>query len=202
MFNRLLILGAGGHGKVVADIGLKIGYKEIFFLDDKAEGEVLGIKIIGKTKDAISFNDEKTDFVIAIGNNSVRKAISEKLCLPYVSLVHPSAVIGFGTEIGEGTVVMANAAINSGAKIGKHCIINTGAIVEHDNLIEDYVHISPGVVLGGAVKVGSKAHIGIGASVKNNIEICENAVVGAGAVVVKDLKEPAVYAGVPAVKLK
>lgn len=197
--NKLIIIGAGGHGKVVADIALKSGYTDINFVDDSASGECMGFPIIGKGSDIPALNDGKTDFVVGIGNNAVRKMIAEKFEVNYVSLVHPSAQTGAGVTIGKGTVVMACAVINVCAKIGNHCIINSSAVIEHDNVIEDYVHISPGVKLGGTVKVGESTHVGIGATVINNIEICKDTVVGGGAVVVRNITESGTYIGVPAV---
>lgn len=195
--NRLIIIGAGGHGKVVADNAIKNGYRNICFVDDNATNEVIGLPIIGTVAEIVNFDDGNTDFIIGIGDNLIRKAISEKYNVNWVSLVHPSAQIAFNAKIGKGTVVMANAVVNVCATVGEHCIINTGAIVEHDNEIGDYAHISPCVALGGTVRVGSLAHIGIGTSVKNNTVICADCVVGAGAVVVKDVCESGTYIGVP-----
>ena len=166
-------------------------------VDDNATGDVMGFPIIGTTADVECLNDGNTDFVIGIGNNAIRKTIAEIHNVNWVSIVHPSAQIGFNAEIGKGTVVMANAVVNVCAKIGEHCIINTGAIVEHDNVIENYAHISPNVALGGTVRVGSLTHVGIGATVKNNTEICSGCTIGAGAVVVKNIIEPGTYVGVP-----
>lgn len=202
MCKRLIIIGAGGHGKVIADLAVKNGYGNIAFLDDITEGFCVGYPILGKTSLCSELNDGKTEFVIAIGSNEVRKTISKKYDLPWATLVHPSAQIGLNVEIGTGTVVMSGAAINSCANIGSHCIINTHATVEHDNVVSSFAHISPNVALGGTVHIGECAHIGIGATVKNNISICENAVVGAGAVVVKDIDEKGVYVGVPARRIK
>ncbi len=198
MSNRLIVIGAGGHGKVVADIALWCGYTAISFIDDKAVGNCMCYPIIGKCDDLKAYNDGKTDFIIAVGDNSTRRLIAEKYDLSWATLIHPSAQIGSDVTIGEGTVVMANAVINACASIGKHCIINSGAIVEHDNVLGDYVHISPRAALGGTVTVGDETHVGIGATVKNNVNICQNCLVGAGAVVVKDIYESATYVGIPA----
>lgn len=195
--NRLIIIGAGGHGKVIADAALKNGYTNICYIDDHATGDVMGFPIIGTSADIEHLNDGSTDFIIGIGNNAVRKTIAETYNVNWVSIIHPSAQIAFHTEIGKGTVVMANAVVNVCATVGEHCIINTGAIVEHDNVIENYAHISPNAALGGTVRIGSLTHVGIGATVKNNTEICSDCTIGAGAVVVKNIKEPGTYVGVP-----
>ena len=200
--NRLIIVGAGGHGRVIADIALKIGYENICFLDDGAIGESMGFAIVGKTADIENFNDGKTDFVIGIGNNVIRRNIAEKYDVNWVTLIHPSATIGSRVDFGSGTVVMAGAAVNPCTVIGHHCIINTASVVEHDNVLEDYVHISPGAILSGSVKVGACTWIGAGATVVNNVEICAGSVIGAGAVVVKPIEKMGTYVGVPARKIK
>ena len=200
--NRLIIIGAGGHGKVIADNAYKNGYTEICFVDDNQTGDCMGFPIIGVSADIDELNDGKTDFVIGIGNNGVRKAVSEKHDVNWITLIHPSANIAFNAQIGKGTVVMAGAVINASAIVGDHCIINTGAVVEQDNLIENFVHISPKAALGGTVRIGECTHIGIGAVVKNNVEICDRTVIGAGAVVVKNKAQEGTYVGVPARKIK
>lgn len=198
MKNRLIIIGAGGHGKVIADLAIKIGYSEIFFVDDNSLGKCLDFPIIGNCENLIELDNGQTDFVVAIGNNKTRKNIAEKYRVNYVKLIHPSAQIGLDVKIGVGTVVMAGVVINPASIIGKHCIINTDAIVEHDNIIENYVHISPKVALGGTVSISECTHVGIGATVKNNIQICDDCIIGAGAVVTKNIDESGIYVGVPA----
>ena len=197
MNNRLIIIGAGGHGKVVADNAIKNGYTDICFVDDHATGTCMGFPIVGTGADVSSLDDGKTDFIIGVGNNEIRKRIAQAHDVNWVTLVHPSAQIGACVSIGKGTVVMAGAIINPCASIGEHCIINTGAIVEHDNVIGDYAHISPNVALGGTVRVGDLTHVGIGAVVRNNIRICGMSTIGAGAVVVKDIDHCGTYIGVP-----
>ena len=136
--NRLVIIGAGGHGRVIADNALKNGYNEICFVDDSATGDCIGFPIVGVIGDVEKLNDGKTDFIIGIGNNATRKIIAEKFDVNWVSLVHPSAQLAFNARIGKGTVVMANAVVNVCASVGDHCIINTGAVVEHDNTIGNF----------------------------------------------------------------
>lgn len=200
--NRLIIVGAGSHGRVIADNALKNGYTDIFFVDDLTSGKSAGFQIIGTSEDIISLNDGNTDFIIGIGNNAVRKNIAEKYNVNWVSIVHPSAQIAIDVSIGKGTVVMANAVVNICAEIGEHCIINTGSVVEHDNVIGNYVHISPKVALGGTVSVGEQTHIGIGATVSNDITICDNCMIGAGAVVIRSIRHSGTYVGVPARGIK
>lgn len=199
--NRLIIIGAGGHGKSIADNAFKNGYKDICYIDDHTKGEVIGFPVIGTSEDIERLNDGNTDFIIGIGNDEIRKAIAEKYDVNWVSVIHPSAQIAFNAKVGKGTVVMANAVINVCANVGEHCIINTGAIVEHDNVIGNYVHISPNVSLGGTVSIGESTHVGIGAAVKNNIDICSDCMIGAGAVVVKNILEKGIYVGTPVKKI-
>lgn len=200
--NRLMIIGAGGHGKVIADSALKNGYTDISFIDDNAKGVCMGFPIVGTSADLEALNDGGTDFVIGIGNNAVRKRIAEKHSVNWVTLIHPSAQLASWVTVGKGTVIMAGAIVNACAEIGDHCIINTCAVIEHDDALEDYVHVSPGVKLGGTVRVGELTHVGIGATVKNNVDICGNCVIGAGAVVVKNIEYNGTYVGVPVRKIK
>lgn len=203
MSKSVVIIGASGHGKVIADIIIKSGDKVIGFLDDgvKKGTQIVGFSVLGKTEDYKNYAD--CEFVIAIGDSYIREKIANELPVKWYTAIHPTAVISsLDVEIGEGTVVMANAVINSSAKIGKHCIINTGAIVEHDNVLEDYVHLSPNVVLSGIVKVGKSTHIGAGSCTKQVLNIASDCVFGAGSVIVKDITESGTYAGVPVRKIK
>jgi sugar O-acyltransferase (sialic acid O-acetyltransferase NeuD family) len=201
MKNKLLIIGASGHGKVVADIALKTNrWQSITFLDDdKSINSSMGSEVMDTSDKAFKYIDEYEIFV-GIGNNATRQKIHEMLESVGASipvLIHPNAVIGEQVEIEAGTVVMAGAIINCCTKIGKGCIVNTGSTIDHDNNIEDFVHISPGAHLAGTVSVGQKSWLGIGSVVSNNINITSGCKVGAGAVVVKDITEPGIYVGVP-----
>lgn len=203
MAEKVIIIGASGHGKVVADIVLKNGNEVVGFLDDNPSlGETFaGFPVLGKCMDAVKYPN--CSFLIAIGNANVREKLSTALDVQWTKAIHPAAVISsIGVEIGEGTVVMANAVINSDAKIGKHCIINTASVVEHDNVIDDYAHISVGAKVAGTVHVGRKTWVGIGASVSNNLTICDDVMIGAGAAVVKDISASGTYVGVPARRVK
>lgn len=201
MKSKLIIIGASGHGKVVADIAIKMNnWKSIFFLDDDASIKTrIGLEVIGRTADAFKYKDE-ADFFVAIGSNTIREKIQEKLIeqgLNVVSLIHPSAIIGADVEVGFGTTVMAGVVINSSSRISKGCIINTSSSLDHDNILEDYVHISPGVSMAGTVKVGKGSWIGVGSVISNNVSICNDCKVGAGTVVFKDITEPGTYFGIP-----
>ena len=200
---KLVIIGASGHGKVVADIAVKNGYDTISFLDDNETVKKCGgYPVIGKSCEAAN---QKADVIVAIGNAFIRQIIQESLehiGVRIVTLIHPNAVVADDVLIGTGTVVMAGAVINPGARIGKGCIINTCSSVDHDCMVRDYVHVSVGTHIAGTVSVDERTWIGAGATVSNNINICEDCMIGAGAVVIKDLKEKGTYAGVPARKIK
>lgn len=205
MKNKLIIIGASGHGKVVADIAIKMNkWQSIAYLDDNESIKTsMGLEVIGKTAEAFTYKDE-ADFFVAIGSNATREKIQEKLIkegLYVVSLIHPGSVIGTDVEVGIGTAVMAGVVINSSTKIGKGCIINTSSSLDHDNVVNDYVHISPGVNMAGTVKVGKGTWLGIGSVISNNVNICSGCKIGAGAVVVKDITEPGTYVGVPVRKI-
>lgn len=202
---KLLIIGASGHGKVVADIAIKMNkWGNISFLDDDNSVKTcMGFEVIGKTADAIRYKEE-ADFFIAIGNNAMREKVQEKLMnsrLSMVTLIHPSAVIGTDVELGIGSIIMAGVVINSSTRIGKGCIINTSCCIDHDNAIGEYVHISPGANLAGTVKVGKSSWIGVGSVVSNNVNICDETTIGAGAVVLDDIYSGGVYVGIPARKI-
>jgi sugar O-acyltransferase (sialic acid O-acetyltransferase NeuD family) len=201
MKERLLLIGASGHGKVVAEIALKMQrWKMIAFLDDdKSIEECMGCKVVGCTADAYS-HIPGSDLFVAVGNNETRKKLQQSLEQAGASiptLIHPQAVIGSETKLGAGTVIMAGAVINCSTVIGKGCIVNTGATIDHDNRIEDFVHISPGVHLAGTVKIGSATWLGIGSIVINNISVAEGCRIGAGTVVIRDITEPGTYVGNP-----
>ena len=202
MHKKLIIVGAGGHGKVVADIAIQTKeYQEIAFIDDNSnESECMGIEIIGKSVDVKEYVG-KVDFIVAIGNAEIRKKVMCQLVEmggTFATLIHPTAVIGSRVTIEEGTVVMAGAVLNPHSEIGKGCIVNTHATVDHDCKLGNYVHVAVGAHLCGNVKVGNYTWIGAGVTVRNNTTICENCIIGVGAAVVKNINEAGTYVGVPA----
>ncbi len=201
---QLCIIGGGGHGKVVADIAKLHGkYQKIFFLDDAEISKCGDYPVVGKVQEYSKYTAE-SEFIVAIGNNEIRKKISEKLLCAnakITSLIHPKSIVARDVKIQSGCVVMAGAVVNSGAIIGEGTILNTCCSVDHDNEIAEYCHISIGAHLAGTVAVGNGTFIGAGAIVKNNISICSEVIVGAGAVVVKDIVEKGTYVGIPAKKM-
>lgn len=196
---KLVIIGASGHGKVVADIAKKNGYTEIVFLDDNTEKTVCGqYSVVGQSTMASILGG---DLFVAIGDATIRKRMMDSFgsC---VTLIHPNAIIADDVKIGEGTVVMAGVVINPGVKIGRGCIINTSSSIDHDCVLNDFIHVSVGVHVSGTVSIGADSWIGAGTTVSNNIDICSNSIIGAGSVVVKDITDPGVYVGIPARMIK
>lgn len=204
MSRSLLIVGAGGHGRVVADAArLSRQWERIAFVDDRYP-ELLssGVwSVIGAVAELDSLVSDWGEAVIAVGDNTTRIEILErtKSCgFDIVSIIHPSAQITEDVVIGKGSVVFANAVINTGSELGAACIVNTAATVDHDNQIGDGVHISPGAHLGGNVDVGARSWIGIGASVIHGCVIGHDVIVGAGAAVIDDIASGLTVVGVPA----
>lgn len=199
--DKLIIIGASGHGKVVADIAQKCGYKEIVFLDDNLSvRQCLGIPVVGPTGMVSALEG---DLFIAVGNAEARKRLMEREKGRFFpNLIHPSAIIAESVQMGAGSVIMAGAVINPAVKLGDGCIVNTCASVDHDCVLGDFVHIAVGAHLCGNVIVGASTWIGAGAMVINNIDICGECKVGAGSVVIRNIAEPGVYYGVPARKSK
>ena len=193
MNKKVIIIGAGGHGRVVADIVKLNGDEVIGYIDDNKTGTVNGCEVLGTNQDIGKFD---CYYFAAIGDNTTRQKIMQK-DVKWYTAIHPSAVVAEDVKISCGVVVMANAVVNSGSTVGRGAIINTAATVDHDNIIEDFVHLSPGVHLAGTVTVKERTWVGIGAIVVNNVTICSDAMIGAGAVVVKDVVESGTYVGVP-----
>lgn len=190
----MILFGASGHSKVIIEILFLNKIDVSYILDDFPKvDEIFGVKVY---KNNITNNFEQ-DAIISIGDNYVRKKISEKYPFNYQIAIHSKSVVSEFSSIDSGTVVMANATINPGTKIGKHCIINTGAVVEHDCNIKNYVHVSPNSSLAGNVVVEEGAHIGIGSSVLPGVKIGKWAVIGAGAVIIKDVPDYATVVGNP-----
>lgn len=201
---RLSILGAGGHGKVVADAAEVCGkWHEIVFYDDTwPQKEQCGPwRIAGSVQSFLETAPADSDVVVAIGNNAVRAStvsIVRDAGFALASIIHPSAVVSKYASIGDGTVIFAGAIVNVGANIGLACIINTGATVDHECRLGEAVHISPGAHLAGMVSIGDTSWIGVGACVRQAIAIGSNVTVGAGAVVVSPLPDNVTVVGNPA----
>lgn len=203
---KIVIIGAGGHGKVVADVAESVGYSEIVFLDDDSEILECGAyRVIGTSDKAEELATQGYDVFVAVGNAENRKRLItelDKMNVECPVLIHKSAIVSKNVKIGQGTVIMPGAVINSGTVIGKGCIINTSSSLDHDNCLNNFVHVSVGVHTAGTVSIGESAWIGIGAIISNNVTICSKSLIGAGAVVIKSISEAGTYAGVPAKRIK
>lgn len=207
--HKVVLLGAGGHAKVILDI-LKSSqeFEIIGLLDSNAEKigtRVLDTPVIG--------TDEMLPELLASGikhafvglgsvkDNWLRGRLYDKLSdlgLEVINVIHPTAIVSDNCELGAGNAVFAGAIVNPGAKVGCNCILNTGCIVEHDVVIGNHVHISPGAVLAGNITIGDYTHIGLGAKIIQGINVGSNSVVGAGAVVIEDVPDNSIVVGVPA----
>jgi len=202
---KLLIYGAGGHGRVVLDAARASGCFRGYAFVDEGEGlagkQVDGVAVHA-TPDEVLREEGYWQAVVALGDPWLRlDAVQQisRLAVPFATVVHPFAWVSTLATLGEGTVVFAGAVIQLGAHIGQHAIINTSASVDHDCHIGDFAHISPGAHLAGTVAVGRLAHVGMGSSVIPGVVIGEKAVVGAGAVVIRDVPAGVTVVGVPAV---
>jgi sugar O-acyltransferase (sialic acid O-acetyltransferase NeuD family) len=206
MKSVIFVYGAGGHGKVVADILISNKEKRFAgFVDDRAQltgTDVIGYPVLGngdwlhrqKIKHPVAV-------VLGVGNNRSRCQLARRCAgwdIQILTAIHRTAVVASSAELGRGTVVMAAAVINSEARLGEGVIVNTGAVVEHDVEIGDFAHISPNACLGGASRLGAASHLGLGAVVLPDVSVGSESIIGAGAVVLKDLPSKIVAVGVPA----
>jgi len=195
VMHELVIIGAGGHGRVCLDIALLTGMQVRGFIDGDVtiEKEVQGVPILGG--DELVENTEfrqKAIFFIGIGDHKVRARlipVFERYGASFATLIHPSATVSDHTEIGAGTLVNAGAVINTGSVIGRHCVLNTSCSVDHDCVISDSSQICPGATLAGGVVCGVGSYIGSGAVVLPCCSIGAGAMIGAGSTVTEDVAE-------------
>lgn len=205
--NALAIYGAGGHGKVVADVAASIGWSKIVFYDDlwPSSQSHSSWEVVGNFMSLCENFQQYNGVLVAIGDCESRLIKYRQLTslgATMVSLIHPKAIVSAMASIGNGSVVFGGAVINIDAKIGESCIINTGATVDHDCLLADGVHVCPGANLSGGVRVGEASWIGVGSCIKQGITIGSAVMVGAGAVVVKDVQSFSTMIGVAASEVK
>jgi len=208
---KVIIIGAGGNSKVIADLLLqckKKSGKEInllgFLDDDPSKTDLMELPILGNVESALQYaSDSEVFFINGIGDNLTRKILMERYqTLQYDIAIHPSAIIANNVQIGKGSVVMPGAIINTGTRIGKGVLINSGAIIEHDNQIGDYCHITSGATTAGNVTVGELSMLGTGTKVIQGIKIGQNVMTGAGSVVINDIPDFCLAVGVPAKVIK
>lgn len=199
---KLFIIGAGGHARAIASLVKRINLSVDHFLDDNKELHSTsfdGVPVKGFIDD---FSKDFLSF-IGIGDNKTRKTVADRCKeVKYQTLIHPSAIISEGVEIGQGTVIMAGAIIQPGSKIGNHVIVNSGVVVEHDCTLSDYSHIAANATMAGSCTLGEGAFVGINACVIEGKKIGAWSKVGAGACVIKDIPLNCVAVGVPAKPIK
>ena len=207
---QTIILGSGGHGRVVLDILLQSKeHKPVGFLDSNRDlhgRRVDGLPILGDLNQLPELQKQGIrSAVIAIGDNGVRRAMAdilERNDFELVNAIHPSAQLARSVSIGRGVVIAAGALVCAHCQIGDQAILNTGCIVDHESMIGTCAHICPGVRLAGHLTVESGSFIGIGATVIQNVRIGLESVIGAGAVVVGDVEPMTTVVGVPAQVVK
>lgn len=207
MTRPVIVLGAGGHAKVLIDAlqARSIPIRGILDSDPAKRGaEILGVPVLGTDEKLAEWSPSEIVLVNALGSTESllpRASLHARLRargFSFLSVVHPSAVVSRHAHLGEGAQVMAGAVVQAGARLGSDCLVNTGARIDHDCLIGDHSHVAPGVTLSGDVVVGSHAHIGAGATIIQGIRIGSRCLIAAGAVVIHDVPDGARVAGVPA----
>lgn len=202
----IAIVGASGHGKVIAELAETLGYSVNFY--DDAYPSIKCVEhwnINGNFEDLLRLNRDAITVFVAIGNNDTRELkvelLNEKKFV-LATLIHPSASVSSYAVVEHATVILAGAVVNAFATVGMGCIINSGAIVEHDCTISDFAHISPNAALAGGVTIGKRSWVGIGANINQLLEVGDDSIIGAGATVVKSIDSNVIAYGSPATIMK
>ncbi|WP_397473715.1 acetyltransferase [Pusillimonas sp.] len=201
---RLAIVGAGGHGRVIADAAQCSGWTSTEFYDDAWPRTAIHNgpwQIRGDVALLLERLHEYDGVIVGIGDNQVRANVQKKLLAagaPMTCVLHPASIISRHAQLGAGCVVFARAVVNAGAHVGAGVILNTGCIIEHDCVLEDYVHIGPNAGLGGGARIGRQSWVGLGANVNHLIRIGCESTVGSGATVVRDVADGMIAVGTPA----
>lgn len=199
---RLLVIGAGGHAKVVIDALLASGCRILGCYDDNptlaGSEPVSGVPVLGGSSALCTDWRKGQKVIVAVGDNRIRRRLSLLWDVEYGAAVAPSAVLGAGVVFGSGTMVLPSATVNIDTVVGRHAILNTSCSVDHDCRIGDYAHVAPGCTLGGNVIIGEGAFLGIGARVIPGGRIGRWCVIGAGAVVLKEIPDNCTAVGIPA----
>jgi acetyltransferase EpsM len=204
---KLVIWGASGHARVVADIvRLRAEFEIAGFIDDvdpQAAGrEFFGCRVLGGREQLSALREAGVShLVFGFGDGAARLRLApvvRELGFTLATAVHPSAVVATDVVVGPGTVIVAGAVVGPGSMLGENVIVNTLAGLSHDGLVGNGVHICPGACLGGWAEVGEGSWIGIGATLRDRVKVGRNTVIGAGAVVLRDIPDEVVAYGVPA----
>ncbi len=205
--NKIVVVGGGGHAKVIISILIKLKkFKIIGYTDKVNTGNILGFNYLGNDDILGDLYNKKKLRNAAIGIGQLQNVHSRRIIVNRLikigfeipPIISPKAIINKNVTIGDGTVIMDGVVINTGTEIQKYCIINTNSSVDHDCKIGDFVHIAPGVTICGGVQIGMNTIVGAGTSIIQNRIICENSIIGAGAVVINNCLKPGTYMGIPA----
>ncbi|SDC72844.1 MULTISPECIES: acetyltransferase [unclassified Candidatus Frackibacter] len=207
MSRKVVLIGAGGHAKVVIDLLKSNNNIKIIGMIDKNKNrlgeKILDIPIIASDKELIQTKKKVNNTLIAVGgtgDNRLRVKLYNKvkeLGYNFINAIHPNSIIGEEVDLGNANTIMAGVILNSGVKLGTNNIINTGAILEHDVEIGNHVHIAPGVKLSGGVKISDYSHLGTGVTVIQGINIGGNSLIGAGSVIIDDVPDNSLVVGNP-----
>ncbi len=206
----IIVLGAGGHAKVLIE-ALRLLEREIIGITDPAmldSPEYFGVKVLGDDSQVFNYSSNEVELVNGIGampGNNLRRMLSESMeqrGYKFTEVIHPSAVIASDVEIGSGAQIMAGVVIQPSVSVGRSCIINTGVNLDHDCVIHDDCHLAPGVTLSGNIDIGKRTHIGTGASIIQGITVGKDCVIAAGSVVYKDVPLKTKYIQQRLVQLK
>ena len=209
--DKMVVLGGGGHAKVIIDIIRKQKlYSIIGYVDPRDRGEILGVAYLGPESKVPEFirSNPGLQAALAIGNtepSDLRKSIFDRMKtqgLSFPSIVSPDAIINSDVIVAEGSQILDGVIVNSGSRIGRGVIVNTGSSIDHDCQISDFTHVAPGVTLSGGVKIGKNCVIGIGSCIIQNVEIGDFILIGAGSVVTSHCREVGTYVGSPARRIK
>jgi len=209
---KLILIGGGGHCKVVISQLRKMNNFEIVGIIDKDKPigtKILDIEIIGRDEDLVNFYERGIQYaLITIGStkDNLKRQIlfnmAKSFGFKFPIIISPEAIVDKNVDIDEGTVIMPGSVINVGSIIGKNCIINSGSIIEHDCKIGDHCHIAPGVHISGGVEIDDLSFVGIGSIIIQGIKIGKNVTIGAGSVVIRDIPENTIVVGNPAKVIK
>jgi len=205
----IVVIGGGGHAKVIISIIKKINnFKIVGYTDPKNRGDILGIKYLGNDDVLAKVKGDHPSAVVVIGLGMLKSSDAQKrkqlfdlatsLELKLPPIISPDAIINENVQLGDGTVVMDGVIVNSGSIIGEGVILNTNCSVDHDCKIGSFTHVAPGVTLSGGVTIGDNVFVGAGATVKEYKSIADKVLIGAGSVVTKDCTESGIYLGNPA----
>lgn len=204
---KMVVIGGGGHAKVVIALLKKLGVYEILgYTDLKNNGSILGVSHLGTDSELQSISSATPGLKAAIGIGQVglgkqRRSILERLAIPLAAfppIVSAAAIVNESVSLGHGAVIMDGAVVNSGASIGCGAIVNTHSTIEHDSVVGDWAHIAPGAIVCGNVHIGDFSMIGAGATVIEQIRVASSCMVAAGATVIQTIASAGVYAGTPA----